>query len=205
MKLFAAEFELEFFFFGHAKFNDVGAVIGIVVGVSGVKRFSLVLGYLASFLVGQLRGKLRDGTSRTRADSAKKAGFGEGTPQQVRPERESQFQIVKLWPQVDTCLPLFLSDLKIQIQKRAAKLEVQVHRSVSCLRGSPFTPDEVPAPVLQRRCQARPHGCGVVALYPIQTAYAAVKVHIKNCRPVVWLQVSRNKRNRPAWDQRILS
>ena len=117
MKLFAAEFKLEFFFFGHAEFNDVGAVAGIVVGVSGVKRFSLVLGYLASFLVGQLRGTLRDGTSRTRADSAKKAGFGECTPQQVRPERESQFQILKLWPQVDTCLSLFPPILKIQIQK----------------------------------------------------------------------------------------
>ena len=115
----------------------------------------------------------------------KKAGFGEGTPQQVRPERESQFQILKLWPQVDTCLSLFLSVLKIQIQNGTAKPEVQVHRSVSCLRGSPFTPDEVPAPVLQRRCQARPHFCGVVALYPIQTAYAVIKVRIKNCRPVV--------------------
>ena len=72
-----------------------------------------------------------------------------------------------------------------------------MHRSVSCLRGSPFTPDEVPAPVLQQRCQARPHGCGVVALYPIQTAYAVIKVRIKNCKPVVWLQVSRNKRKPP--------
>ena len=28
---FAAEFEGEFFFFGHAKFDDVGAVVGVVI------------------------------------------------------------------------------------------------------------------------------------------------------------------------------
>ena len=35
------------------------------------------------------------------------SGFGEGTPQQVRLECETQFQFLKLWPQVDTCLSLF--------------------------------------------------------------------------------------------------
>ena len=35
------------------------------------------------------------------------AGFGEGTPQQVRPASVLRFQILKLWPQVDTCLSLF--------------------------------------------------------------------------------------------------
>ena len=44
-----------------------------------------------------------------------KAGFGEGTPQQVRPVSAPQFQILKLWPQVDTCLSLFQSKIKIQI------------------------------------------------------------------------------------------
>ena len=36
-----------------------------------------------------------------------KSRFGEGTPQQVRPVSETRFQILKLWPQVDTCLSLF--------------------------------------------------------------------------------------------------
>ena len=40
---FAAEFEGEFFFFGHAEFDDVGAVVWIVV-VSGRKNFFVVLG-----------------------------------------------------------------------------------------------------------------------------------------------------------------
>ena len=40
---FAAEFEGEFFFFGHTKFDDVGAIVGIVV-VSGRKNFFDVLG-----------------------------------------------------------------------------------------------------------------------------------------------------------------
>ena len=50
---------------------------------------------------------------------------------------------------------------------------------------SPFTPDQVPAPVLQRRCQARPHFCEVMALYPVRTADAVVKVRMKNCRPLI--------------------
>ena len=40
---FAAEFEGELFFFGHAKFDDVSAVVRIVV-VSGRKNFFGVLG-----------------------------------------------------------------------------------------------------------------------------------------------------------------
>ena len=40
---FAAEFEGEFFFFGHAKFDDVGAVVGIIV-VIGRSDFFGVLG-----------------------------------------------------------------------------------------------------------------------------------------------------------------
>ena len=47
---------------------------------------------------------------------------------------------------------------------------------------SPFTPDQVPAPVLQRRCQARPHFCEVMALYPVRTADAVVKVRVKELR-----------------------
>ena len=65
----------------------------------------------------------------------------------------------------------------------------------------------VPAPVLQRRCPARPHLCGVVARYPNSDGSCNFQgVGIKNCRPVVRLQIlSENKENRPAGDQRILS
>jgi len=44
---------------------------------------------------------------------------------------------------------------------------------------SPFSPDQVPAPVLQRRYQARPHLGGVMALYPIRTADRVFKVRCK--------------------------
>ena len=63
---------------------------------------------------------------------------------------------------------------------------------------SPFTPDQVPAPVLQRRCQARPHFGGVMALYPVRTADAVVKVRMKNCKPVARLQVSRKEKGSTA-------
>jgi len=63
---------------------------------------------------------------------------------------------------------------------------------------SPFTPDRVPAPVLQRRCQARPHFCGVMALYPVRTADEVVNVCMKNCKPVARLQVSRKEKGSTA-------
>ena len=65
---------------------------------------------------------------------------------------------------------------------------------------SPFTPDQVPAPVLQRRCQARPHFllCEVMALYPVRTADAVVKVRMKNCKPVARLQVSQKEKGSAA-------
>ena len=47
---------------------------------------------------------------------------------------------------------------------------------------SPFTPDQVPAPVLQRCCQARPQICEVMALYPIRTADTVIKVRVKELR-----------------------
>ena len=89
-----------------------------------------------------------------------KAGFGEGTPQQVRPESAPQFQFLKLWPQVDTCLSLFPSKIKIQISNwiSASKAgSAGTNRSVSYLRGRRLHRICVPAPVLQRRCPARPH------------------------------------------------
>ena len=63
---------------------------------------------------------------------------------------------------------------------------------------SPFTPDQVPAPVLQRRCQAHPHFCEVMALCPVRTADAVVKVRMKNCKPVARLQVSQKEKGSTA-------
>ena len=48
------------------------------------------------------------------------AGFGEGTPQQVRPASVLRFQILKLWPQVDTCLSLFSKLFPLWLSKSAA-------------------------------------------------------------------------------------
>ena len=88
-----------------------------------------------------------------------KAGFGEGTPQQVRPVSETRFQILKLWPQVDTCLSLFPSKMKIQISNwisvsKAGSAQVPIEVSLAC--GRRLHRICVPAPVLQRRCPARP-------------------------------------------------
>ena len=89
-----------------------------------------------------------------------KAGFGEGTPQQVRPVSETQFQFLKLWPQVNTCLSLFPSKMKIQISNwisvsKAGSAQVPIEVSLVC--GRRLHRICVPAPVLQRRCPARPH------------------------------------------------
>ena len=88
-----------------------------------------------------------------------KAGFGEGTPQQVRPVIETQFQLLKLWPQVDTCLSLFGTFFVLKFQnmfglsKAGECLRIEV--SLVCVRR--LHRICVPAPVLQRRCPARPH------------------------------------------------
>ena len=123
-----------------------------------------------------------------------KSRFGEGTPQQVRPVSETQFQFLKLRPQVDTCLSLFPSKMKIQISNRISVSKagsVGVNRSVSYCVGPRLHRICVPAPVLQRRCPAPLAFCarswrGI----QIQTADAVFKVHsMKNCRPVVRLQI----------------
>ena len=59
---------------------------------------------------------------------------------------------------------------------------------------SPLTPDQVPAPVLQRCCQARPQFCEVMALYPVRTADEVIKVRMKNCKLVARLQVSQKEK-----------
>ena len=88
-----------------------------------------------------------------------KSGFGEGIPQQVRPVGETQFQILKLWPQVDTCLSLFRPKRKYRFQTgfRFPKLGVRVLIEVSHACGRRLHRICVPAPVLQRRCPARSH------------------------------------------------
>ena len=73
-----------------------------------------------------------------------KAGFGEGTPQQVRPECETRFQFLKLWPQVDTCLSLFPSKWKIQFSNWISFSKAGsagANRSIFYLRESPLAPN----------------------------------------------------------------
>ena len=115
-----------------------------------------------------------------------KAGFGEGTPQQVRPVSAPQFQILKLWPQVDTCLSLFPSKMKIQISNWISVSKAGsagANRSVSYCGGRRLHRICVPAPVLQRRCPARPHFCGVMARYPDLGGSCSFQgAGIKNCR-----------------------
>ena len=141
-----------------------------------------------------------------------KAGFGEGTPQQVRPVSETRFQILKLWPQVDTCLSLFPSKMKIQISNwisvsKAGSAQVPIEVSLAC--GRRLHRICVPAPVLQRRCPARPHfvrGHGTVSRSRRLMQFSRCGADMKNCRPVARLQIlSEYKENRPARDQRILS
>ena len=139
-----------------------------------------------------------------------KAGFGEGTPQQVRPVSETQFQFLKLWPQVDTCLSLFSFKMKIQISNRISVSKAGsagANRSVSCL-WSPLTPNLRSCPCVAAALSGSPAFCaGSWRGIQIQTAHVALKVRsMKNCRPVARLQIlSENKESRPARDQRILS
>ena len=139
-----------------------------------------------------------------------KAGFGEGTPQQVRPVSETQFQFLKLWPQVDTCLSLFSSEWKIQISNWISGSKAGsagANRSVSCL-WSPLAPNLRSCPCVAAALSGSPAHCaGSWRGIQIQTAHAVFKVHsMKNCRPVVRLQIlSEYKENRPARDQKILS
>ena len=131
--------------------------------------------------------------ARTSANGSKqKAGFGEGTPQQVRPVSETQFQLLKLWPQVDTCLSLFRPKRKYRFQTGFwfPKLGVRAPIEVSLACGRRLHRICVPAPVLQRCCPAHPHLCGVVARYPDSDGSCNFQgTDIKNCKPVVRLQI----------------
>ena len=142
---------------------------------------------------------------------SKSRGFGEGTPQQVRPVSETRFQFLKLWPQVDTCLSFFLSEWKIQISNWILVSKAGsagTNRSVSYLRESPLVPNLRSCPCVAAALSGSPAFCaGSWRGIQIQTADAVFKVHsMKNCRPVVRLQIlSEYKESRPAGDQRILS
>ena len=109
-----------------------------------------------------------------------KAGFGEGTPQQVRLVSETQFQFLKLWPQVDTCLSLFLPELKIQISNwilipKAGS--AGANRSVSYLRESPLAPNLRSCPCIAAALSGSPAFCaGSWRGIQIQTAHAIFKV-----------------------------
>ena len=122
-----------------------------------------------------------------------KSGFGEGTPQQVRPVIETQFQLLKLWPQVDTCLSLFPSEWKIQISNWISVSKAGsagANRSVSCL-WSPLAPNLRSCPCVAAALSGSPAFCaGSWRGIQIQTAHVALKVRsMKNCRPVVRLQI----------------
>ena len=140
-----------------------------------------------------------------------KSGFGEGTPQQVRPECETRFQFLKLWPQVDTCLSLFSFKMKIQISNWISVSKAGsagANRSIFYLQGSPLAPNLRSCPCVAAALSGSPAFCaGLWRGIQIQTAHVIFKVRsMKNCRPVVRLQIlSGNKEIRPARDQRSLS
>ena len=135
-----------------------------VVEVGFVRGWNSLFDVLGEYLPPIFLGGSAEGVARKhRSNKCKrfktKAGFGEGTPQQVRPVSETQFQILKLWPQVDTCLSLFRPKQKygFQIRFRFPKLGVQVPIEVFSICGSHRLHRIcVPAPVLQRRYPARP-------------------------------------------------
>ena len=139
-----------------------------------------------------------------------KAGFGEGTPQQARPGSAPQFQFLKLWPQVDTCLSLFLSKMKIQISNWiliSKAGSAGANRSVSCL-WSPLAPNLRSCPCVAAALSGSPAFCARLWRgIQIQTAHVAFKVQVSRIagRSPGCKFSRENKENRPAGDQRILS
>ena len=111
-----------------------------------------------------------------------KAGFGEGTPQQVRPECETQFQLLKLWPQVDTCLSLFPSKWKIQFSNWISFSKAGsagANRSIFYLRESPLAPNLRSCPCVAAALSGSPAFCaGSWRGIQIQTAHVTFKVRI---------------------------
>ncbi len=139
-----------------------------------------------------------------------RAGFGEGTPQQVRPVSAPQFQFLKLWPQVDTCLSLFSSKMKIQLSNWISVSNAgsaSYNRSVSCL-WSPLALNLRSCPCVAAALSGSPAFCaGSWRGIQIQTAHAIFKVRVSRIagRSPVCKFSRENKESRPARDQRILS
>ena len=111
-----------------------------------------------------------------------KAGFGEGTPQQVRPGSAPQFQFLKLWPQVDTCLSLFRSFFHFDFSKCETILKAwraNTNRSVFYLRGLPLAPNLRSCPCVAAALSGSPaFYAGSWRGIQIQTAHAVFKVRV---------------------------
>ena len=90
---------------------------------------------------------------------------------QVLDHVDSNFSSIEnLWPQVDTCFRPFRATLKISEVEPQCTLKIFAEQNMwkgqSPCSWSPFTPNAVPTPVLQRRCPARPQkvwGYGAVS------------------------------------------
>ena len=160
----------------------MGAIVRIVI-VSGRKNFFGVLGEYQPPIFWTALGRGRTEHKLNKRKRFKiKAGFGEGTPQQVRPVSETQFQFLKLWPQVDTCLSLFPSKIKIQISNWISVSKAGsagANRSVFYLRGSPLAPDLRSCPCVAAALSGSPALCaGSWRGIQIQTAHVTFKVRI---------------------------
>ena len=160
----------------------MGAVVGVVI-VSGRNSIFGVLGEYQPPIFWTALGRGRTEHKLNKRKRFKiKAGFGEGTPQQVRPVSETQFQILKLWPQVNTCLSLFPSKWKIQISNwiSASKAgSAGANRSIFYLRESPLAPNLRSCPCVAAALSRSPAFCarswrGI----QIQTAHMVFKVRV---------------------------
>ena len=104
---------------------------------------------------------LCNATRRIRTNGANaRAGLGEGTPQQGWLSEQQNFQALKICGHRSIlAFALSVQHWKFQKSNRNARWKFcrakRVKRQSPC-SWSPFTPNAVPAPVLQRRCPARP-------------------------------------------------
>ena len=160
-------------------------LFGLSLWIVGV-IFSVFLASISLQSFGRHCEKAAQNIDRTSANGSKqKAGFGEGTPQQVRPVSETQFQLLKLWPQVDTCLSLFLSKMKIQISNwilvskaGSAGVKKCLLLVVAACTESAFLPLCCSGVVRLARIL-----CGVMARYPDPDgSYGFQSSGMKNCR-----------------------
>ena len=157
-----------------------------VVEVGFVRGWNSLFDVLGEYLPPIFLGGSAEGVARKhRSNKCKrfktKAGFGEGTPQQVRPVSEMQFQFLKLWPQVDTCLSLFSSKMKIQLSNWISVSNAgsaSYNRSVSCL-WSPLALNLRSCPCVAAALSGSPAFCaGSWRGIQIQTAHIIFKVQV---------------------------